>query len=85
MTKYAVLAYVTILRTYETVVTREAPSAAAALEGAHWEALGLSYEFLERLCDAEPDHTRVLDSYTYDVDLEDPEEDEEDEEDDRDG
>ena len=77
MTKYAVTAYVTVLRKYETVVTREAPSPEEALEGAHWEALGLSYEFLERLCDTEPHHTRVLDSFTYDVDLEDPDEDDE--------
>jgi hypothetical protein len=84
MTKYAVTAYVTVLRKYETVVTREAPSPEEALEGAHWEALGLSYEFLERLCDTEPHHTRVLDSFTYDVDLEDPDEEDE-EEGDRDG
>lgn len=77
MTTYAVTAYVTVLRTYETVVTREAPSPEEAREGAHWEALGLSYEFLERLCDTEPHQTRVLDSLTYDVDLEDPDEDDE--------
>ena len=77
MTTYAVTVYVTVLRTYDTVVTREAPSPEEALEGAHWEALGLSYEFLERLCDTEPHQTRVLDSFTYDVDLEDPDEDDE--------
>jgi hypothetical protein len=86
MTKYAVPAYVTVLRTYETVVTREALSPEEALEGAHWEALGLSYELLERLCATEP-HTRVLATYTRDVELDDPEEELEDgdEEDDRDG
>jgi hypothetical protein len=90
MTKYAVTAYVTVLRKYETVVTREAPSPEEAKKGAHWEALGLSYEFLERLCDTEPHQTRVLDSFTYDVGLEDPDEadeadDDGEEEDDRDG
>ena len=78
MTTYAVTAYVTVLRTYETVVTREAPSPEEAREGAHWEALGLSSECLERLRDTEPHQTRVLDSFTYDVDLKDPDEEDDD-------
>jgi hypothetical protein len=78
MLKYTVLAEITIARRYETVVTRVAHSPEEALEGAHWEALGLSYELLERLCTTEPHTTRLLESFTQDAEVSDPEDDLED-------
>jgi hypothetical protein len=77
--KYTVVAEVTVVRKYQTIVVRDADSPEEALEGAAWEALGLSFEQLEHL--RRTDHqTRLLESFVQDNAVRDAEEEPEDDE-----
>ena len=80
MPKYTVVAEVTVVRKYQTIVVRDADSPEDALEGAAWEALGLSFEQLERLRRTD-DQTHLLESFVQDNVVRDPDEEPEDDED----
>jgi hypothetical protein len=77
MPKYTVVAEVTVVRTYQTVVVRDALSPEDALDGAAWEALGLGFEQLEHLRRTDP-QTHLLASYVQDNAVRDAEEEPED-------
>ena len=83
MPKYTVVAEVTVVRKYQTIVVRDALSAEDALEGAAWEALGLSFELLEHLRRTD-NQTHLLESFVQDNVVRDPEEEPDEDEDERD-
>jgi hypothetical protein len=80
MPTYTVVVEVTLVRTYQTIVVRDALSPEEALEGAAWEALGLSLELLEHLRRTD-NQTHLLESFVRDDVVRDAEEEPEDEED----
>ena len=73
MARYTLVAEVTIVRRYETVVVRDALSPEEALEGARREALGLSFELQEHFKRTDR-HTRLLEPFVQGTALSDPEE-----------
>jgi hypothetical protein len=84
MPKYTVVAEVTVVRKYQTIVVRDARSPEDALEGAAWEALGLSFEQFEHLRRTD-NQTHLLESFVQDNVVRDAEEEPEDEGDEEDG
>jgi hypothetical protein len=73
MPKYTVVAEVTVVRKYQTIVVRDALSPEEAREGAAWEALGLSFEQLEHLRRTDP-QTHLIASFVQDNAVSDAEE-----------